>query len=783
MNPLPLRSLVPRPRPRCAALSAVGLILGVLLCAPVVAPGAPDCRVALGRAGIGVARATAREGESCLRYLDADRPEAHADFSRCLQMDGRGRIERAEDDVRQAESEHCAPLGATATAVSAAALDEQVGLLQALLGDLTEVPAVASRRGAKCRRSLLRSSGRLLAGRANQFLRCQRAALRSGRIDSPAALEACLDEATVDSSARVAALFGALARVVDGACAGVPVETVLGGTCKALPLAGCLEEQTACRACSMVARFNGVDLPCDLFDDGESNESCLPATRCDALPELCGWRFDDVTAAAGLNGAHAWDELAFDGSERERAIISGGVAAGDFDGDGWTDLYTVGGPDGVDRLLRNGGAGVFEDVTLGSGIARAGTFGSGPTFADYDGDGRLDLLIGGVNGTPIGLYRNLGNGAFAAQASTIVSPGPTFGAAFGDYDRDGDLDVCLANWTTPVGDSARLWRNEGAGIFVDVTEAAEVDSYRGAFPFDLSFTPNFADINSDGWPDLLIAADFGGSQVFLNDGDGTFTETTTAVISDENGMGAAVGDYDGDGDLDWFVTSITDPDGVAEGNWGLSGNRLYRNDGAGVFEDVTDAAGVREGYWGWGACMADFDLDGHLDLFHVNGFSTDSAGDFLQDPSRLFLSRGDGSFREVSAAVGLDDDGQGRGVVCFDYDRDGDIDVFVANNDQLPRLWRNGAETLERHFLQVRLAQAGPNSQAVGARVHVTTGTDTQMRELSAGSNFASQNPTVAAFGLGNASFVDTLRVEWPDGRESVLEDVAADQFLVLSPP
>ena len=194
----------------------------------------------------------------------------------------------------------------------------------------------------------------------------------------------------------------------------------------------------------------------------------------------------------------------------------------------------------------------------------------------------------------------------------------TIAAAAADYDRDGDLDLFTARWGTLDGGAeangaphpaSHLWRNNGDLTFTAIDQMAGLAGLQ-TFP-DNTFTPNFADINGDGWPDLLVVADFGESRVFLNQRDGTFRDATTDVISERNGMGAAVGDYDNDGDLDWFVSGISDPNGIPEGNWGANGNRLYRNRGDGSFDDATDEAGVREGYWGWGSCFADFDNDGY----------------------------------------------------------------------------------------------------------------------------------------------------------------------------
>ena len=498
----------------------------------------------------------------------------------------------------------------------------------------------------------------------------------------------------------------------------------------------------------------------------------------DTIP-IESWGFADVTAVAGFKYEHGYVGLS-PGGDGEREIIAGGVAAGDYDNDGWVDLYVVRGDIGPNLLFRNLGDGRFEEVGQAAGVNLTGMLGSGPIFADYDGDGALDLLVGGINGTPPTLFRNNGDGTFtdATAPSGLANIQNSFSSTFGDYDLDGDLDIFISHWNSN-GQEGYLWENDGAGIFMDVSLTAGIQN---SLMYD--FTSNFADIDNDGDPDLLIAADFGTSQVFLNNGDKTFTNMTTGVISDENGMGAAVGDYDNDGDLDWFVTSIYDPD-IAEGFWGITGNRLYRNLGNGTFEDATDEAGVRIGAWGWAACFADFNNDGHLDLFHVNGWDTPTslaALEFQEDPSRLFISNGDGTFTERSVELGIDDRGQGRGIVCFDYDRDGDIDLFIANNQQPPRLFKN--QTGNRlNFLTIRLVGNPPNTEAIGSRIFLTAGGTTQMRELQAGSNFLSQNPVEAHFGLGTIGTVDLIRIEWPSGPATTLADVPANQFLVIQPP
>jgi hypothetical protein len=511
----------------------------------------------------------------------------------------------------------------------------------------------------------------------------------------------------------------------------------------------------------------------------------LAAALLALLPgRAAAWRFTDVTASAGVGAAHRWlDPEALD----QVGLVAAGAAAGDVDGDGLVDLYVVGGDAGANRLFRNRGDGTFEDVAAVAGVALPGTRGCGPILSDVDGDGRLDLLVLGVGGARPVLFRNRGDGTFEDVTAGSGLDGvdrDTISAAFGDVDRDGDLDLFLTHWGTPAGagSSQHLWRNDGGFHFTDVSVPAGVTAaWSGAL--DLTFTPNFADVNEDGWPDLLVASDFGTSRVLLNRGDGTFRDATDpAVVTDENGMGASVGDWDGDGHLDWFVSSIRDPNGVAEGPWGTTGNRLYRGRGDGTFEDATEAAGVRVGYWGWGSTFGDLDDDGRLDLFHVNGWSDPRAVEFQSDPARLFVGGPGGVATERSASLGLVDAGEGRGVVAFDYDRDGDLDLFVANNQQPARLWRNDRDG-GTHFLTVKLRGRPPNSEGIGATVSIRSAESTQQRLVRSGSNFESQDPAEAHFGLGSLGMVDEVRVDWPDGTTTRTGPLAADRFVTVSAP
>ncbi len=485
--------------------------------------------------------------------------------------------------------------------------------------------------------------------------------------------------------------------------------------------------------------------------------------------------FTDVTLAAGFDYEHGY--LPGPDWENDWREMAGGVAAGDYDGDGWVDLYVVRGDIGPNLLFRNKGDGTFEEVGGPAGVGLDGKLHSGPIFGDIDGDGLLDLFVGGINFTPSFLFRNKGDGTFEdiTAISGLNQVDLSVSASFGDYDRDGDLDLFIARWW-----GGRLFNNNGSGNFSDVTVAAGVSG--SGDEWDLN--GNFADINNDGWPDLLISGDFGSSRVFINNQDGTFSNATdSTVLTDENAMGAAIGDYDHDGDLDWFVSSIHDPNPeTGTGKWGISGNRFYRNKGDGTFDDVTDASGVRNGFWGWASCFADFNNDRFLDLYHVNGFDSASSGNlvFLTDPARFFTANGDGTFTEQSTVLGVDHTGQGRGLVCFDYDRDGDLDLFIANNGQSPVLYQNNIGNTA-NFLNIKLQGFLPNRDAIGARIYLTAGDITQMREIRAGGNYVSQNPLETHFGLGSITSVDQVRVVWPDGVSTTLNNIAAGQFLSIS--
>lgn len=496
--------------------------------------------------------------------------------------------------------------------------------------------------------------------------------------------------------------------------------------------------------------------------------------------------FTDVSAVAGFN----YSMLPGDNLS-EVYFVAGGLAVGDYNKDGFEDVF-VSHSLQPGKLFLNSGNGSFNDVTkevLGDFKTRQ----FGGIFFDPDADGDLDLLVSTDDESSYSnLWVNNGNGSFIESDNNagLKFSRATQSFSLADIDGDRDLDLFAGHWgiRKDSENPGYLWRNDGKGIFHDAsdivpeTPPAIVSKVADA-KLDVRFTGNFADIDADGDVDLLISGDFGTSQILKNDAGRTFTDETDQEISDENGMGGAVGDYDNDGDLDWFVTSIHNPSSAKTYIGGDSGNRLYQNNGTGDMKDVTGIAGVREGFWGWGACFADFNNDGWLDIFHTNGM-TDPAPEsspyqqFLKDPSRLFMNNKDGTFSERSAELGVFHSKQGRGISCFDYDNDGDIDIMIANNGEAPSLYRNNSE--ENGYVSVTLQGDGKNPMAVGAKVWLTADGITQFRQLQLGSNYLSNNSLVVHFGIGKARQAEMLKVRWTDGSETILQNPPINQRIAV---
>ena len=448
---------------------------------------------------------------------------------------------------------------------------------------------------------------------------------------------------------------------------------------------------------------------------------------------------------------------------------------------------------------------VDEAMERGALLPAEGSFGAGA--ADFDNDGDIDIVVG-KDLAPHPLLVNDGTGHFTLNNTMLTEPSKfATSPSWGDIDNDGRLELSLGEWARVTAEESRqgnaspgdpadrqfLWmyKNEGNGVLkpYEFRSSPVVVRY--------VFAPRFADVNGDRFADLPVVADFGGSQLYINVGGGKFENVTAThgVGVDEAGMGSAIGDYDNDGDLDWFVSSIADdepPDG--EVSVAILGNRLYRNNGDGTFDDVTDEAGVSEGNWGWGAAFGDLDNDGDLDIYHVTGWALTDR--FDHQPAILFENLGDGTFAEVAASVGADDRGQGRGVVLIDFDNDGDLDIFINNNKQLnyigdtefrevapgiPTLLRNDTNN-GNHWLKVTLDGVPPlHPDGIGSRVYIRTGDQVQMRELHASTNYAAQEPgRIAHFGIGSATIIDEVRGEWVNGDATVLTNVSVDQAISI---
>ncbi len=489
--------------------------------------------------------------------------------------------------------------------------------------------------------------------------------------------------------------------------------------------------------------------------------------------------FTDQTLLAGLVCVHQRDFAS------DPQVMAAGGATGDFNRDGHQDLFVLGGWNNADRLFINNGDGTFTEAGAAWGVARV-HLGLAVAVGDYDGDGWLDLYVttepgGGASANA--LYRNNGDGTFTDVAAAAGVGQPSlglsggWGAAFGDYDLDGDLDLALADWLNPATGN-RLFQNNGNGTFTDVTAAATGT----ALAARQGFSPRFCDMNGDGLPDLLWVSDFGRSAYLVNNGNGTFAEQTAAanVGLDGNGMGTCIGDFNGDGRPDWFVSSIFSLQ--PQPNQPGTGNMLYINKGDHVFTESGVAAGVVDGGWGWGSVAVDFDHDGRLDIAHTNGWPDP---EYEADQTKVFLSTtqaGVASFQQIAPACGVTHNGQGRGMLNFDYDADGSQDLMIFTNNGELTLYRTHPPA-GTHYLRLFFStNASPQLAPDGYGVHVTAtvGGIAQHRWICGGSNFLSQSELSAHFGLGPASVVDELRVRWPDGRTDIWNTVAADRTLEI---
>ena len=498
--------------------------------------------------------------------------------------------------------------------------------------------------------------------------------------------------------------------------------------------------------------------------------------------------------------------------------FTGGVSVGDVDDDGFPDLYMtrLAAPD---HLFLNQGDGRFLDVAQVVGLGLC-SWTNGSVFGDIDNDGDLDLLVTTVGDTRYQLWINTlsetgelgfeeqGEARGFAMASAMMHSGES--VTLGDYDRDGWLDAHVNEWirVEHMPDPAdpdfqrhgsRLLHNLGQGEFEDLTQTLglgfEALDEDGIF----AFSSTFADLDGDGWQELAVAIDFHRSRLFWAVPGGGFEDgsNSAGINRESNAMGSTFADVDADGDLDWFVTSIAEADTCEEDEtppcWSGSGNRLYSNSGARSFSLATDVAGVRDGAWAWGTTFFDADNDGDQDLSLGNGWpGRDLHGGLYHadTPTKLWLNDGTGVMSEVGEARGVFDKGQGRSIVAFDYDRDGDLDLLLINHAGSPRLFRNDGGNANA-WLRVELHGTSSNRDARGAKVRVQSEPDGawQVREVGVGSHFLGEGELIQHFGLGpdfdpTLDSVYRVEVEWPaSGELQVLEEVEAEQTLSLTEP
>jgi hypothetical protein len=525
-------------------------------------------------------------------------------------------------------------------------------------------------------------------------------------------------------------------------------------------------------------------------------------------------RFTDVAAAAGLTAPTIYGGFEHDIYINES--VGGGCAFFDYDNDGWMDIFILGGsrlegppPGATNRLYKNNRDGTFTDVTDRAGLRDVG-WANGVCVGDYNNDGNEDLFC-----TYFGhnkLYRNNGDGTF----TDVTKPAGLFGetarfatgCSFFDYNRDGLLDLFVANYVQldlehapkpsaqsptcsyeglPVVCGPRgltpgyhsLYRNNGDGTFTDVSKEAGIAGFKSSY----GLTVVTADLDDDGWPEILVACDSTPSLLFMNNHDGTFREEGLMrgiAVSGEGhenaGMGLGVGDYDLQGHLDFFKTHFQ-----------REASGLYRNSGKADFEDVTMRAGIGKEtrFVSWGAGIVDLDNDGYPDIFLVTGNIYPEVGNvFPQLPYRspriIFRNLRNGRFEEMGDETGPGVSAQhpSRGCAFGDFDNDGDLDIVIMNVNEPPSLLRNDAPA-RNHWLKVKLVGTKSNRSAIGARVLVRYGNKIQAQQLLSQSSYISSNDPRLHFGLGDETKVD-IEIRWPNGLQESASNVTADQLVIF---
>jgi hypothetical protein len=536
-------------------------------------------------------------------------------------------------------------------------------------------------------------------------------------------------------------------------------------------------------------------------------------------------RFEEIGAAAGARLIH--HTRAFPGRYAGvlGMFTAGGaaVAVADYDNDGRLDLFVTDSSErGRNHLLHNDGPGkggriTFTDVAEAAGMAGGNDprqIVSDALWLDYDNDGWEDLLVVRF-GTPL-LYHNERNGKFrdVSKTSGLDKFGNTLAAIAFDYDNDGRLDLLFGNYFKPVdlielkdphvlpdnldqatnGGGVTLWHNAGwtpAGEvrFVETTARAGLARHTG-WTLDVGH----GDLDNDGWQDIYLADDYGTDRLFWNNRDGTFTDGTEKAIGIDTrkGMNVDIADYDHDGWEDIYVTNITD-------EYMKECNMLWHNNGPGAsgrptFTEVSKETGTCSTLWGWGAKFGDFDNDGWEDLMVADGLRSAGPQNYIpvllemiirpgvdftdvaswpdignmswsgHQKKKLFRNLGYGSFQEMAAAAGVDNDLDGRGIGIGDFDNDGRLDFYQTNAAQ-PSLLYHNVTAAPGHWIELELAGTKSNRDAIGARVSLTAGSLKLLREVDGGNGYASQSSRRLHFGLGSATKIDGVEIRWPSGR------------------